>query len=211
MGFLHGHTVVHGARRGLTMALFNGRVHHMTLIKIVGFALATALTFSHGIGEARAATAAEIDKSATAALNTLYKRSPAAKALAGSAEAVLVFPTITKAGLMVGGQYGEGALRKGDKTVGYYNSTAASYGMQAGVQTFSYVLILMNKSALDYLDKSQGWEVGVGPSLVVVDEGMAKTMTSTTATHDVYAFIFGQKGLMGGVGLQGTKITKIKK
>jgi lipid-binding SYLF domain-containing protein len=183
----------------------------MTLTKVVGFALATALTLSHGIGEARAASAAEIDKSATAALNTLYKQSPAAKSLAGSAEAVLVFPTITKAGMMVGGQYGEGALRKGGKTVGYYNSTAASYGMQAGVQTFSYVLILMNKSALDYLDKSQGWEVGVGPSLVVVDEGMAKTMTSTTATHDVYAFIFGQKGLMGGVGLQGTKITKIKK
>jgi lipid-binding SYLF domain-containing protein len=192
----------------------------MKLTKLVGCALAAALTLTQGIGVVRAATAAEIDATATAALDQLYKQSPAAKALAAKAEAVLVFPKITKAGLMVGGQHGEGALRKNGKTVGYYSSTAASYGLQAGVQTFSYVLILMKKSAVDYLDKSEGWELGVGPSIVVVDvgpsivvvdEGKAKTLTTTTAKDDIYAFIFGQQGLMGGLGLQGTKISKIKK
>jgi len=183
----------------------------MKLTKLMGCALAAALTLTQGIGAAHASTAAEIDATATAALNQIYMQSPAAKALAAKAEAVLVFPKITKAGLMVGGQYGEGALRKNGKTVAYYSSKAASYGLQAGAQTFSYVLILMKKSAVDYLDKSEGWEVGVGPSIVVVDEGMAKTLTTTTAKDDVYAFIFGQKGLMGGLGLQGTKITKIKK
>jgi lipid-binding SYLF domain-containing protein len=183
----------------------------MKISKLIGFTLAAALALTQGIWPARASTAAEIDAAASAALNQLYQQSPAAKALADKAEAVLVFPKITKAGLMVGGQRGEGALRKNGKTVAYYSSTAASYGLQAGVQTFSYVLILMKKSAVDYLDKSEGWEIGVGPSIVVVDEGKAKTLTTTTAKEDIYAFIFGQKGLMGGLGLQGTKIAKIKK
>jgi lipid-binding SYLF domain-containing protein len=167
------------------------------------------LMFTQGIGTAGAATAADLDEQATAALNQLYRHNPTAKLLASRAEAVLVFPHITKAGLLVGGQYGEGVLRKKDKTVGYYSSLAGSYGLQAGVQTFSYVLILMNKSAVEYLDRTGGWEIGAGPSVVLVDEGMAKTITSTTALQDVYAFIFGQQGLMAGVGLQGTKITRI--
>ena len=88
---------------------------------------------------------------------------------------------------------------------------AGSYGLQAGAQTFGYALFFMNAGALAYLDKSDGWEVGVGPSIVVVDEGMGKSMTSTTLTQDVYAFIFSQKGLMAGLGVQGSKITKINK
>jgi lipid-binding SYLF domain-containing protein len=85
---------------------------------------------------------------------------------------------------------------------------AASYGLQAGVQAFGYALFLMNDKALEYLDKSDGWEIGVGPSIVIVDQGKAKTMTSTTLRDDVYAFIFSQKGLMAGAGIQGSKITK---
>ena len=84
---------------------------------------------------------------------------------------------------------------------------AASYGLQVGVQKFGYALFLMNDKALTYLDKSDGWEIGVGPS-IVVDQGKAKTMTSTTLRDDVYAFIFSQKGLMAGLGIQGSKITK---
>jgi lipid-binding SYLF domain-containing protein len=80
--------------------------------------------------------------------------------------------------------------------------------LQAGVQKFGYALFLMNDKALTYLDKSDGWEIGVGPSIVVVDQGKAKTMTSTTLRDDVYAFIFSQKGLMAGLGIQGSKITK---
>jgi lipid-binding SYLF domain-containing protein len=94
---------------------------------------------------------------------------------------------------------------------GYYNSLAGSYGLQAGVQTFGYALFFMNEAALAYLDKSDGWEIGVGPSIVVVDEGVGKSLTSTTITHDVYAFIFDQKGLMAGLGIQGSKISKISK
>jgi len=88
-------------------------------------------------------------------------------------------------------------------------NVAASYGLQAGVQGFSYVLFFMSDSALEYLDKSDGWEVGTGPSLVIVDKGMAKSLSTTTLHDDVYAFIFGQKGLMAGIGIQGSKITRI--
>jgi lipid-binding SYLF domain-containing protein len=116
-----------------------------------------------------------------------------------------------KAGFMFGGQIGEGALRKGGRTVGYYNSVAASYGLQAGAQRFGYALFFMTNSALAYLDKTGGFEVGVGPSIVIVDEGVGKSMTSTTLTQDVYAFIFDQQGLMGGLGIQGSKITRISK
>jgi len=124
---------------------------------------------------------------------------------------VLVFPSIVKAGFLFGGQLGEGVLFKRGKVAGYYSSVAASYGLQAGVQVFGYALFFMNESALEYLNKSDGWELGVGPSIVVVDKGMGKSITSTTITHDVYAFIFSQKGLMGGMGVQGSKITQISK
>ncbi len=94
--------------------------------------------------------------------------------------------------------------------MGYYNMVAGSYGLQAGVQSFDYAMFFMTDSALDYLNSSAGFEVGVGPSVVVVDAGIAKSLTTTTAKDDVYAFIFGQKGLMAGLGLQGSKITRIK-
>jgi lipid-binding SYLF domain-containing protein len=156
-----------------------------------------------------AASAAEIDREATVALNKLYREVPGAKELAARAKAILVFPSVVKGGLIVGGHYGDGALRKGDKTVGYYNTTALSYGLQAGAQTFGYALFFMGGGALSYLDSSSGWEIGVGPSVVVLDEGMARSLTTSTARDDIYAFIFGQKGLMAGLGLQGSKITRI--
>jgi lipid-binding SYLF domain-containing protein len=123
---------------------------------------------------------------------------------------VLVFPSVTKAGLGIGGQYGEGALIKGGKAVAYYNTAGASYGLQAGAQTYGYAMFFMNEAALKQLDKTDGYEVGVGPSVVVMDEGMAKTMTTTTTRDDIYAFIFGQKGLMAGLGVQGNKISRIR-
>jgi lipid-binding SYLF domain-containing protein len=160
---------------------------------------------------ARAASAAEINRDANKALEQLYKKSGSAKALGEKAKAVLVFPSITKGGFMVGGQYGEGALMKEGKTIAYYNTVSASYGLQAGVQKYGYVLFFMTDSAREYLDRSDGWELGTGPSIVIVDEGKAGGLSTTTARADVYAFMFDQKGLMGGLGLQGTKITKIKK
>ena len=159
----------------------------------------------------RAASGAEITQNAKRALKSLYANNSAARLLGQKATAVLVFPSMVKAGFMFGGQMGEGVLLRNGKAAGYYNSVAASYGLQAGVQVFGYALFFMNSGALAYLDKSDGWEVGVGPSIVVVDTGVGKSLTSTTITQDVYAFIFDQKGLMGGLGVQGSKITKISK
>jgi lipid-binding SYLF domain-containing protein len=159
---------------------------------------------------ALAASAKEIDAKATRALTNLYKTTPGAKELAGKAKAILIFPDIVKAGFMVGGQFGDGALRKGGKTVAYYRSMAGSFGFQAGAQSFGYVLFFMDDESLKYLDQSDGWEVGTGPSLVVLDKGFGKNLSTTTLQKGVYAFIFNQKGIMGGVGIQGSKITKIK-
>ena len=156
-----------------------------------------------------AAGAAEIARDANASLQQLYAAVPAAKALGANANAILVFPKVTKAGLGVGGQYGEGALLQKGKAVAYYSTAGASVGLQAGAQQFGYALFFMNPNALAQLDKADGFEVGVGPTVVVMDEGKAKTMTTTTAKDDIYAFIFGQKGLMAGLGIQGNKITKI--
>lgn len=158
-----------------------------------------------------AASAREIDRDVDSALKKLYTKTPAAKVLATGARAILVFPNIVKGGLIIGGQYGEGALRKKEKTVGYYSTSAASYGLQAGAQSFGYALFFMSDSALAYFERSDGWEVGTGPSIVIVDQGTAKSLTTTTAQSDVYAFFFDQKGLMAGLGLQGTKITRINK
>lgn len=168
-----------------------------------------AVVLGLNYGPVHAASAQKIDRDADAALATLYETTPVAKKLAEQAVGVLIFPSIVKAGLMIGGQYGEGVLRQKGKSTGYYSSSAVSYGLQAGAQSFGYVMFLMTDEAIKYLDSSDGWEVGVGPSLVVVDEGMAKTMTTTTTKDDIYAFIFGQKGLMAGLGIQGSKITKI--
>jgi lipid-binding SYLF domain-containing protein len=180
-------------------------------VRLVGVALLATLAALAFMGQdwACAASAAKIDRDVNAALKGLMGSSPAAKELAKISKAVLVFPKIVKGGFIVGGQYGEGALRQGGKTVGYYNTVAASYGLQAGVQSFGYALFFVTDTALEYLNKSEGWEVGIGPSVVVVDEGFAKSFTTTTARDDVYAIFFDQKGLMAGLGLQGSKITRI--
>ena len=160
---------------------------------------------------ATAASGQKIERDARAALEKLYRNNAGARALRAKATGVLVFPNMLKAGFMFGGQIGEGALFRGGKVTGFYNSVAASYGFQAGGQVFGYALFFMSDSALAYLDKSEGFELGSGPSLVVLDEGAAKSLTSTTLTQDVYAFVFDQKGLMGGLGIQGSKITRISK
>ncbi len=160
-------------------------------------------------GQSSAADAAKIDREVAVALQHLYDSTPAARMLSKEAKAILVFPDVIKAGLVIGGQYGEGALLQGGKTIGYYNTVAASYGLQAGAQSFGYALFFLTDSAFDYLQKSKGWEIGVGPSVVVVDAGVAKSLTTTTGRDEIYAFFFDQKGLMAGIGLQGSKITRI--
>jgi lipid-binding SYLF domain-containing protein len=160
---------------------------------------------------ASGADAQKLDREVSAALEVLYGESAAARLLRDQAKGILVFPNMVKAGFMFGGQIGEGALRRNGKTTAYYNSVAASYGFQAGVQKFGFALFFLTDSAIEYLDKSGGFELGVGPSIVVVDAGVAKSMTTSTLTQEIYAFVFDQKGLMGGVGIQGSKITRISK
>ena len=153
--------------------------------------------------------AAQLEQAAQTALKQLYATAPLAKELGPKAHAILVFPSVTKAGLGIGGQYGEGALLKGGTAVAYYKTTGASFGLQAGAQQYGYAMFFMNDKALAQLDNAKGFEVGVGPSDVVMDEGMAKTTTTTTLKDDIYAVVFGQKGLMAGLGIQGNKISKI--
>jgi len=153
--------------------------------------------------------AAKLAADSSAALQRLYAQVPLAKELGKTAEGILVFPTVTKAGLGIGGQYGEGTLFKKGTAAAYYKTTGASFGLQAGGQKYGYAMFFMNDQALTQLDAASGFEVGVGPSIVVVDEGMGKSTTTKTLKDDVYAFIFGQKGLMAGLGVQGNKISKI--
>ena len=184
----------------------------MTGMRALGIALLIAATAaSMNPTDAVAATREELDRDASGTLKNLYENNTSARLLGDKAVAVLVFPDIVKAGFMFGGQIGDGVLLKRGKPAGYYNSVAASYGLQAGLQVFGYALFFMNESALAYLDKSGGFELGVGPSIVVVDAGIGKSLTTTTITQDVYAFIFDQKGVMGGIGIQGSKITRISK
>ena len=160
---------------------------------------------------AQAVTADDLSRDAAQAVQTLTKSNMAAEAISRKAKAVLVFPKIIKAGLVFGGSYGEGVLTKGSQFGGYYNSVSASWGWQAGAESYGYVVFLMNDKAIKYLDRSDGWEVGIGPSVVVVDEGAAKNLSSSTLKDDAYAFIFDQQGLMASLSIEGTKITRIKK
>ncbi len=174
-----------------------------------GLVLAMAATLWIAPRSAAAATTAEVDADVDAALGRLYGAVPEARTLAERARGVLVFPSIVKVGFIGGAQFGEGALRVGGKTAGYYHSFAGSYGFQAGIERFGYALFFMSDSALRYLDTSGGWEIGTGPNIAIVDAGMAKALTTTTLQHDIYAFFFHQRGLFAGVGLQGSKITRI--
>jgi lipid-binding SYLF domain-containing protein len=174
---------------------------------LVAVAVFTVGGFS---GRANAATAEDLNNNATQALQGLYKTNPLAEDISKQAKAILVFPNIVKAGLIFGGAYGEGVLMEGSK-VDYYNSVTASWGWQVGAQSYGYVVFLMNNKALRYIHKSHGWEIGVGPTVVVVDAGVAKNLSSTTLKDDAYAFIFDQQGLMVSLSIEGTKISRIKK
>lgn len=185
----------------------------MNSIRLRHMAASVALAVSFGSlsQSAHAATAAELNYDGQAALNRLYGHSDKATRLSKTARGILVFPKILKAGLVIGGQGGEGVLFVGGKPTRYYKIGSVSWGLQAGGQTYSYALFLMTDKAIAYLDRHDGWSIGSGPSVVVMDEGAAKSTTSTTLRDDVYAFPFGQSGLMAGLGLEGSKISRIKR
>jgi len=185
------------------------------MMNIRGVFLATALAMVAMVplgvvGCANAASAADLNKDSDQALQTLYKLHPFAERLSHEAKAILIFPNVVKAGLIFGGAYGEGELQQGSKVDGYYNSVTGSWGLQAGAQSYSYAVFLMSNKAVRYIHQSHGWEIGVGPTVVIVDEGKAKNLSTSTLKDDAYAFIFSQQGLMAGVSIEGTKISHIK-
>jgi lipid-binding SYLF domain-containing protein len=186
--------------------MYNKRSNRLALT------LATAsLVLLSAINQASAATAEDLDKDSRQALQRLSATHPLAESLARTAKAVLVFPNMVKAGFVFGGSYGEGELIEGSAVVDYYNSVTGSWGLQLGAQTYGYAVFLMTDKAVKYLKDTQGWELGVGPTVVVVDEGAAKNLSTSSLQSDAYAFIFSQQGLMAGISIEGTKISRIKR
>jgi lipid-binding SYLF domain-containing protein len=153
-------------------------------------------------------TLSALEVSARQALDRLISTVPAAKALNAKAVAVLVFPRITKVGLVFGGQHGEGVLFRNGKADGYYVNMGASWGLQAGAKQYGYAMFFMTEGALGALTATNGFEIGVGPTVVVVDQGMAKQMTTMNLDSDIFAFIFTARGLMAGLGLRGNRISR---
>ena len=172
---------------------------------------AAAIVSLSVMNQASAATAEDLDKDSRQALQTLYQTEPVAETLSRTAKAILVFPNIVKAGLVFGGSYGEGELIKGSRVVDYYNSVTGSWGLQIGAQSYGYAVFLMTDNAVKYIEETKGWEIGTGPTVVVVDEGVAKNLSTSTIKDDAYAFIFSQQGLMAGVSIEGTKISRIER
>ena len=178
------------------------------LFVAIAFAGACSSMKKPTISESRQA---DLVKRAKAALDELYESSPAANSLRSRTLGILVFPDIIKAGVIVGGSGGNGIMfsPKGEVR-GYYNLAGVSYGLQFGAESYSQAMFLTTPEALKYLDSSAGWSIGAGPHVVVVDKGKGKELSSTTLRSDVYAFIYGQEGLMGALGVQGQKITKLQ-
>ena len=157
----------------------------------------------------RTVSADDLTSQSRAALQQLVAQNPAAAKVRSKALAVLVFPEVVKAGFIFGAQGGKGILFVHGQPNGRYRTVAASYGLQAGVQKYGYALFLMNQKAVNWVNNTRGWEIGTGPSVVIVDKGMARSFTTDTMHSGIYAFTFDQQGLMAGLGLQGSKIMRI--
>ena len=168
-------------------------------------------TFTNLSSSALAATTENLNTDSNQALSLLVTTNPIAADISKQAKAILIFPNIVKAGLIFGGAYGEGVLKQDDRMDSYYNSVTASFGWQAGAQSYGYIVFLMSDDAVKYLKETHGWEIGVGPTVAMVNEGVAKNLSTSSLKEDAYAFIFDQQGLMASLSIEGTKITRIKK
>lgn len=159
----------------------------------------------------QAADAREIEVSVDVALEHFQKEVKGSAELLAKADGYLVFPKVVKAGLGIGGEYGEGALRIGGKTTAYYSTAAASIGLQLGVQKKSIIIAFLTKEALAKFQKSEGWEVGVDGSVALIKVGAGGSIDSNNIKEPIVAFVFGQKGLMYNLTLEGSKFTKLDK
>ncbi len=158
-----------------------------------------------------AASATEIDRGVNHTLQRFTEEVHGANNFLSIAKGVLVFPKVYKAGIGIGGEYGEGALRIGGRTVAYYNTVAGSVGFQLGAEAKSIVIIFTDEKALEKFRHSEGWKVGVDGSVALVDVGIGKSIDTNTIKDPVIGFVFGQKGLMYNLTLEGAKFNKIDK
>ncbi len=170
-----------------------------------------ALAAVSSVRNAAAFSASEIDSGVDRALNRFYTEVHGGEKLAKDAKGVLVFPAVFKAGIGLGGEYGEGALRVKGKTVDYYSTAAASLGLQLGAQKKAIIILFMQKDALEKFRMSSGWKAGVDASIAVVTVGAGGEMDTAKLKEPVIGFIFGQAGLMYNLTLEGAKITKLSK
>ncbi|MDX5360305.1 MAG: hypothetical protein LPL00_03065 [Alphaproteobacteria bacterium] len=178
-------------------------------IALALFVAISAGIFAPGGAFAELKSKAEIDAGVKDTLHKFYKEFPGGRDLVAKAAGTLVFPHITKGGFIVGGEYGEGALVVGGKTAGYYNSASASIGFQAGLQSRSQLIIFMTEKALKEFRDVDGWQAGVDASVTLIDQGASGKLNTDTIKQPVIGVVFGAKGLMGGISLDGTKISKI--
>ena len=167
------------------------------------------LGIAGGIAGARADTAKQIDAAAAAALQRFYKKVPGGEAFVQTAKGALVFPQLTKAGIGIGGEYGEGAVRSGGKTADYYSASAASVGLQLGAQTRSVVILFMQQQALDQFRAAAGWTAGIDGSIALIDVGEGGSITTDTIKDPIVYFAFDAHGLMFNLSIEGSKFTKI--
>jgi lipid-binding SYLF domain-containing protein len=158
-----------------------------------------------------AKTAAEIDASVDAALARFEKQVKGSQQFLHNAKAVLVFADVIQAGIGVGGQYGEGAMRIGGRTTAYYSIASASVGFQLGAQRKDIIIVFLDSNALRNFQSKEGWQVGVDGSVVLVNVGAAADINSMKLNQPIVGFVVGQKGLMYNLSLQGSKITKLHK
>jgi len=177
-------------------------------MKAIVLALAFSALALFGADTVAADDKQAIDQEVKAALKTLYEKEPGAEALGAKASGILVFPNVRRAGLVVSGQSGDGAMLKKGKIADYYSSNAIAVGLEAGAQSYSVALFFMTDAALKDFESRDDYEIGAGANVVFVEAGAAAGAGSTTSPAGVYGFVFGQKGLMGGISLQGTKIKK---
>ena len=177
----------------------------------VGAAVSFVFLMGLAAGNVWAADAKEIDASADVTLERFYDEVAGGKKLVQNAKGVLIFPAVFKAGIGIGGEYGEGALRINGKTVDYYSTAAASLGFQLGAQKKSIILLFMDKSAMESFRSSEGWKAGVDASVALVTVGANGEIDTTKANEPILGFVFGQKGLMYNLTLEGAKFTKLKK
>ncbi|AIO40624.1 hypothetical protein KDW55_14980 [Burkholderia sp. AU19243] len=151
-----------------------------------------------------------IDSSVDATLSRMYSTVKGSRELVAKSRGVLVFPEVLQAGFIVGGQTGNGALRVGGSTVGYYNTSSLSVGLQAGAQSKAIVFLFMTQQALDEFRNSDGWAAGAGASVALVKMGANGAVDSNTATAPIQVIVLTNAGLMGDVSINGTKVTKLK-